>query len=131
MGNVFEILGLVSSSIGALSILYCEIVERFKRAKRTQELAKLINGIAYLEQSLAFSNKQLKQANESLGYEAYDPDERRISINEKIAPLKSQKNDLTDINAKVLEEMLPLIHPIAFGLLAFGFCLQLVGLLAQ
>jgi len=131
MSIALSLLGLSVSTLGAAILLSAEIRERSKQEKRTKELANLKNEIKTWEITLKDCVRLITSANRGLHptIDKYPLDEGTVPIQQNIKELQNKIDSIEDINTKVLDDLLQLSHPVAFGLLMIGFLLQAAGLL--
>lgn len=129
----FSLFGLIISSLGALILLAYEISERRRRFDTAFRKAKLVNRLKSYEGIRDKAIERTKKRNRELyGNENYTGPTKGTEVWEsEIAKMKEELNRLDDVNTNALESILPHIHPIAFGLLLFGFWFQLIALLIK
>jgi len=130
VATILNLVGLTAGTVGAAVMLSFEIRERNARSKKTQELARLKNAIAAREDVFRDVVRLTTVANRALNpvRDRYSVEEATKHVREQIDELRKALDKLEDINQEVLDNLLPLTHPMAYALLMLGFFCQALAL---
>ena len=128
MNAGLSMFGLFVATSGTLWLILLDMQERARKAERTRELAKVKNRLDALKRSVNICKGLIRSANASLGAKIYNEKTAGVEYDREIVQLQAELDSMEDINAKVIEDIPPIAHPIAFGLIALGFVFQGLGL---